>query len=102
MKLGDWICTDEDENQWGREISIFKFEFKQSVALPNQLSKMNYQTEINLEEYTLGEIENAINAYGYSLHPLREGKFRYIYKESTNPYFLIAEMLFEYELLENL
>lgn len=27
---------------------------------------------------------------------------RYIYEESTNPYFLIAEMLFEYELLENL
>ena len=97
-----WICTDEDENQWGRQISIFKFEFKQNVALPNQLSKMNYQTEINLEEYTLGEIEDAINVYGYSLHPLREGKFRYIYEESTNPYFLIAEMLFEYELLGNL
>jgi hypothetical protein len=97
-----WICTDEDENQWGRELSEFKFEFKQSVTLPNQLPKMNYQTEINLEEYTLGEIEDAINAYGYSLHPLKEGKFRYIYEESTNPYFLIAEMLFEYELLEYL
>lgn len=97
-----WICTDEDENQWGRQISIFKFEFKQDVKIPSRGTITKYETEINLEEYTLGEIEDAINAYRYSLHPLREGRFRYIYAESTNPYFLIAEMLFEYELLENL
>ena len=102
MRIGKWICTDEDENQWGREISIYKFQFKQDVKIPLRNTVTKIDKEINLEEYTLGEIEDAINAYGYSLHPLREGKFRYIYEESTNPYFLIAEMLFEYELLEHL
>lgn len=91
-----WICTDEDENQWGRQINNHTFEFKQDIKLPNESSFKKVNVEINLEEFRLETIEDAINSYGYSLYRSKEGKFRYIYEESIDPYFLIAEMLFEY------
>ena len=101
MRKGDWICTDEDENQWGREIGLGIFEFKQDVHLPNR-PKKSYNSVINILDYKAREIEEAINSYGYTLLKDKPGKFRYIFEESTNPAFMVANMLFEQELLGNL
>lgn len=96
-----WICTDDSTNQWGRRVSETVWEFKEDVKIPLQQT-ITVQFEIDLTEYTVEKVENCINTYGYTLHPLSDGKSRCIYNESTDVKFLIAEMLFEYELLENL
>ena len=83
-----WICTDSDEKQFGRFISKGIYEFKE-----NDKNKLT----IFLEEYSTEEIESCINAYGYTLHPLKNN---YIFNECNEEdgLFLIAEWLYEFEL----
>lgn len=81
-----WTLTDPATNQYGRKISDSIYEFKEDNK---------DQTEINIDDYTPIEIEECINAFGYSLG--EKDKFDCIYGlyHSDEVNWIIAECLYE-------
>lgn len=84
----DWICTDIDNNQWGRQIGDKVYEFKQDLTYPDG-TVVTEEAEVNLLDYTDAEIENHISAYGYTIEQL--------YRDNTIEFaeWLMAECIFE-------
>lgn len=84
-KLTQWVCTDPDTHQYGRQLSDTQFEFREGGK---------HET-IDLNEYTSEEIENCINSYGYTLYTPSEynRNIHELYEDSAN--WIIAECLFE-------
>ncbi len=86
----EWVLTDSDTNQYGRQISDLLFEFKEDGK---------EQTIINLLDYTKEEVESIINSYGYTLGEVTINGLSSIhglYGIDTN--WIIAECLFEMDM----
>lgn len=86
----DWVLTDPDNQQYGRQLDELKFEFKENGKI----------LIIDLDEYEEHEIEDIINSYGYTLYEDEESLEYYndvysLYGNSAN--WIIAECIFEYE-----
>lgn len=85
-----WVETDASCNQYMRKISSKIFEYKQDYILPDGTKEIALAT-IDLDEYTIAEIESYIYPYGYSL--------RY-WENDLVPAYIIAECIFETDILE--
>ena len=83
----EWILTDSDTNQYGRQLTDFLFEFKEDNK---------EQTGIDISGFTNGTIEECINSYGYTLFETKEGliNIKELYGKQAN--WIIAECLFEF------
>lgn len=81
-----WVCTDQDEDQYGRQLSENIFEFKDKKTEP---------TGIYLAEYTIKDIEDIINAYGYTLFNSVAGLENIVILYGARAQWIIAECLFE-------
>lgn len=89
----EWICTDPDNEQYGRQISERIFEFKErSKGLYEDGYEEGEFIEmtINLDHYTQEEVLNHISAYYEDLNEIFN-----IYGEDAN--WIIAECIFEQE-----
>lgn len=89
----EWICTDPDNEQYGRQISERIFEFKErSKGLYEDGYEEGEFIEmtINLDHYTQEEVNNHISAYYEDLNEIFN-----IYGEDAN--WIIAECIFEQE-----
>lgn len=94
-----WILTDGDTNQWGRQLTEHSWEFKQDEKYDEFLSR-TIQFKIDLTEYSVEEIESCINCYGYTLHPFSDLNFQNIYEQyELEALWIIAECLFEQEIV---
>lgn len=120
-KTQGWKCTDASTLQYGRKLEDTKFEYKEfdlgllnlstagTVKYIKEREKMSEESFINkywedekvwfnevvdLENYTLEEIQNIVEAYGleYDGEYLTEESGEY-YQDNAR----IAEMIFEYE-----
>lgn len=84
----EWVCTDPDNNQFGRQLLDRVFEFKED----------DKNLIIDLNMYEIKEQEHAINSYGYTLlsgankNPELQN-INELYGDSTD--WIIAECLFE-------
>ncbi len=92
-KSSNWIITDPDTGQQGRQLSEWVFEFQQ---------ENEGITQIDLDEYTDFEQEDIINSFGYTLdldenqnHPGLQNIHK-LYGDSAN--WIIAECIYESEL----
>jgi hypothetical protein len=77
-KMGEWITTDKDNGQEGRQISEFVFEFRQD----------GIEMVIDLKCCTIGELNEKIMPYYDSLLQVFEH-----YGKKT--WWIIAECVFE-------
>lgn len=97
----NWFCTDPDCMQFCRKVNETEFEFIQVVWLDTcgddpvaenaKDESDNYAVctgYIDLDCYSLNDIECSIYSYGYTLETIKE-----IYGEDVNQ--IIAECLFE-------
>jgi len=78
----EWICTDIDNNQFGRKIKDGVYEFKENGSLG----------QINLSTYTHKEKEEILSSYGYIF---KDGKFIDCCGDIVTDW-IIAECIFEY------
>jgi len=86
----DWVLTDPDNQQYGRQLDELKFEFKEK----------DKNLIIDLDEYEENETEDIINSYGYTLYEDEGSLESYrnvynLYVDSAN--WIVAECIFEYE-----
>jgi hypothetical protein len=91
MKKIEWLCTDLDNEQYGRQIKETVFEFKEkNRGLSDYEEDEFIEITICLDQYTAEQIENHISAYYGSLDELKG-----IYGDDSN--WIIAECIFEQE-----
>lgn len=121
MKTKDWVNTDPDNFQFCQKVAgkVFRFkEFDLSLFNPSISDTMKYlndrdnmtteafvdkywdddelwiEQEIDIEQYTLDEIQDILDSYGYEY----DGEFVTF---QTGDYYeadaLVAECIFEYE-----
>lgn len=85
----EWICTDPDTKQYGRQLTDVLFQFKEEGK---------DETVIDLTGFTNGEIEGVINSYGYTLYKSEEHSHNIydLYGKQAN--WIIAECLFEMDM----
>ena len=86
MKKNDWICTDLDENQYGRQLTPICFEFRD-----NEIES----AIIRIGQYDINKIENIINAYGYTLFESKSGLENIVLQYGHTARWIIAECIFE-------
>ncbi len=94
----EWICTDPNNKQYGRRLSTYQFEFKERNKAYSIEDKPMFLTDeaewyrmvIDLEDYTLKEINDYIDSYYDNLDELFK-----TYGE--NSCWIIAETIFELE-----
>lgn len=100
IKRESWKCTDPDTNQYGREIKINEvFEFQQDEHDGINPLGSHREDTIILAEYSLDDIEAAINSYGYTLHPVsKEGTNNVFTQYGKDANWIIAECLFELDM----
>lgn len=86
-KVTDWVCTDIDENQYGKRLDEKVFVFKQGLDQEEEL--------IDLDKYTDEQKESAIWGYSYTLKEESKGNKNVfdLYGEEAN--WIIAECIFE-------
>ena len=85
----DWICTDADNEQFGRQITDRIFEFKEKNRGLEEEDDF-VQMTINLDHYTQEQVENHISAYYTDMNEVFN-----VYGEEAN--WIIAECIFEQE-----
>lgn len=87
----DWVCTDADNEQYGRQISEKVFDFKElnRGLLGYEEGEFIY-LRINLNEYSRKQILNHILAYYDSIEQIET-----LYGDDSN--WIIAECIFEQE-----
>ena len=89
--ITDWVCTDLDNEQYGRQLSETRFEFKEKNR-----GLLDYEEDefinmvIDIDDYSTEEIDNHISAYYRDIHELEA-----IYGKESN--WIIAECIFEQE-----
>ena len=74
-KLNEWVCTDADNDQWGRQLSETKFEFKEKnhFAEFDQDEADEYiEFEVDLNQYFDEQIAELVSPYYGSLNELKE------------------------------
>jgi hypothetical protein len=84
----DWICTDSSNNQYGRQTGRRTFEFKQDIITEGITEIV--QTEIDLDDYTLDEINNHLSPYGWDVDQLLNEN-----DSNVSAEWLMAECIFE-------
>lgn len=92
MEDTSWICTDPDTQQYGRRVSYDIYQFKQPDINNGD------PVEIDKSRYSMHQIEECINSYGYTIIPDngKSGKYIYeLYGEEAD--WVISECLFEME-----
>jgi len=82
----NWIITDPGEDQKCKIINTTTFVYSQG----------DIEEEINIEDYTLDEIEDIIISYGYTLKVGKQN-IETLYGDDANQ--IIAECIFETEFL---
>lgn len=85
-KSGDWILTDPDTEQYGKQLSKNCFVFKE---------KDSTEEKIDISSFTLGQIEDTINAYGYTLLSSESGNTNIADLYGDESSWIIAECIFE-------
>ncbi len=85
----NWVITDPDTNQQGRQLTDVLFEFKEEDK---------EQRGIDLSGFTNEIIEGVINSYGYTLYKeeLNLRNIHELYGKDAN--WIIAECLFEMDM----
>lgn len=85
--IGKWVVTDPNTDQRGRYLSEYQYEFEEG----------DKTAVIDIRDYTMEQIENCINSYGYSLVWTRNGPRNIweLYGEETM--WIVAECIFEME-----
>lgn len=78
-----WICTDPDNNQYGRQLSKYIFEFKENHKIAGEVKMI-----IDLTTYSFSEILGVCSTYYSSMEDVFE-----LYGEDA--YWIIAECIFE-------
>jgi hypothetical protein len=69
----EWICTDPDNKQYGRQISERVFEFKELATNEDEYDIGEYiELKINLDDYAEEEKEDVASYYYGSLDELKE------------------------------
>ena len=87
----EWQCTDPDNEQYGRYISDRIYEFKEkNRGLIGYGNGEFIEIYINLNNYTLGEIEEVADTYYGSLDELKE-------QCGDSWEWILAECIFEQE-----
>lgn len=81
-----WTCTDPDTEQFYAKINEWTYLYRQ---------KDRNEEVIDLTKYSISEIENLINPFGYSLHPKDPNNIYKMYGKEANQ--IIAECIFELE-----
>lgn len=87
-----WICTGSSTKQYGRKLGTKLYEFKQEVKILGLKGFSTVIDEINLMEYTLDQIEDYINPYGYTYQELKKTH------DQEEVDWLIAECIFKSEI----
>jgi len=88
----EWICTDSDSAQYGRQVSGFIWKYRQ----PN--INDGKPVLIDLLRYSILQVEDVINSYGYTLE-CNGGYKHNIYQEygAYGAIQVMCECLFEME-----
>lgn len=87
----EWVCTDLDNEQYGRQISDGVFEFKEKNRGLLEYEEDEFiEIIIDLGQYSTEEIDNHISAYYRDIHEVEE-----IYGKDAD--WIIAECIFEQE-----
>lgn len=87
----EWVCTDLDNQQYGRQIDTRTFEFKEkNRGLTEYKENQFIGIYVNLNNYTEGEVENYTEPYYSSVEEIKQ-----IYGEDAD--WIIAECIFEQE-----
>jgi hypothetical protein len=87
----EWICTDPDNEQYGRQISERVFEFKELATNEDEYDIGEHiELTINLDDYTEEDIENVASYYYGSLVELKE-------QCGDSWEWILAESIFEQE-----
>lgn len=97
MEEPQWICTDADNQQYGRQLSGTLFEFKELSRDDYSYDKDEFvQFEVDLSKYTDEQKECHINTYGYTLTD--KPRYSNIFEEyGEQADWIIAECIFEQE-----
>ena len=87
----EWICTDLDNEQYGRQIDTRIFEFKEKNRGLSEYGEYEFiEIYVNLDNYTEGEVEEYIYPYYNNLEEIKK-----LYGEDYD--WIIAECIFEQE-----
>lgn len=85
-----WILTDSDNQQYGRQLSFTKFEFKEKRG------KYIHKCIMDLSDYSDTFVENIISSYGYTLEGINKPSYPNIYNlYGKETLWIIAECIFE-------
>ncbi len=87
----EWICTDPDSKQYGREVTPWIWEYKQPDINDGE------PVTIALKDYTIEQIEDNINPFGYTLNCNGNYKFNIWQEYGSSTMQIICECLFEME-----
>ena len=87
---GEWVCTDPANNQYGRRVTTYVYEFKQETTYPDG-EVYESQDIINLLDYSGDQIDECLSSYGYTKQGLIDSC------GMLEAYWIIAECLFESE-----
>lgn len=84
-----WACTDPDFDQWCKKVDDFSYLYFEKGK-----GDKDTPTMIDIRDYTVREIESAINPYGYTLFKKEGNRNIYeLYEDSAIQ--IITEYLFE-------
>lgn len=87
----EWTCTDSDNEQYGRQIDVNVFEFKEkNRGLFDYEPDEFIEITINLDDYDEKEIQENISSYYRSIEEMKE-----IYDDEW--LWVVAECIFEQE-----
>jgi len=87
--MTEWIVTDPSCDQQMRQLDETTFEFKElRIVNPETKETQEYSQVINLDDYTLAEMIDAVTPFGYSTSDF------FLWMETNNKA-LIAECIFE-------
>jgi hypothetical protein len=85
-----WICTDPDNEQYGRHIKGRTYEFKETMRFPSFEAGEIINMIIDLNDYTEEETLNHISPYYDNIDEVKE-----IYGDDWE--WVVAECIFEQE-----
>lgn len=87
-----WVCTDLDNQQYGRKINNGHYEFKELNRNTSDYEKLDewIEGEVVLSNYTDSQIQNHLSAYYDSIQEVKD-------TYGDNWEWIVAECIFEQE-----
>lgn len=86
-KIGEWICTDPDTDQWGKYEGNRQYLFKEDCEF-DDTGKVS--ALIDLNGYTEEEINDHLSSYGWTVEGLKEDN-----PNLASAEWIMAECIFE-------